>query len=270
MLDITTIVLTYNEELHIRRCLENVCSFSKKVYVVDSPSTDNTVEICKEFPNVEVVVHPYPGNQAAQFNWALDHLSIDTEWVLRLDADEYLLPELVAEIRRKLPVMPGDVKGLEMRRRHIFMGRWVKHGVYPVVLMRMFRTGCARYEERLMDEHLVLNEGHTLLLDHDFCDHSLVDLSAYCTKHLLYARREAAELLADAYGLERTSGMRKVRILWDARPWKNVGKSIPTAACPCFGVALPIFATAISLRVVSWTVRRVSSLLSYRAGGTGR
>lgn len=207
MLDITTIVLTYNEELHIRRCLENVCSFSKKVYVVDSPSTDKTVEICKEFPNVEVVVHPYPGNQAAQFNWALDHLSIDTEWVLRLDADEYLLPELVAEIRRKLPVMPEDVKGLEMRRRHIFMGRWVKHGVYPVVLMRMFRTGCARYEERLMDEHLVLNEGHTLLLDHDFCDHSLVDLSAYCTKHLLYARREAAELLADAYGLERTSGM---------------------------------------------------------------
>ena len=58
MLDITTIVLTYNEELHIRRCLENVCSFSKKVYVVDSLSTDNTVEICKEFPNVEVVVHP--------------------------------------------------------------------------------------------------------------------------------------------------------------------------------------------------------------------
>ena len=131
------------------------------------------MEICKECPNVEVVVHPYPGNQAAQFNWALDHLSIDTEWVLRLDADEYLLPELVAEIRRKLPVMPGDVKGLEMRRRHIFMGRWVKHGVYPVVLMRMFRTGCARYEERLMDEHLVLNEGHTLLLDHALCDLSL-------------------------------------------------------------------------------------------------
>ena len=205
MLDLTTIILTYNEELHIRRCLENICPLSKKVYVVDSPSTDRTVDICKEFPNVEVVVHPYPGNQAAQFNWALDHLPIDTAWVLRLDADEYLLPELLEEIRRKLPVMPDDVTGVEMKRRHIFMGRWMKHGVYPVVLMRMFRTGYARCEERLMDEHLVLNEGRALLLDHDFCDHSLVALSAYCTKHLLYARREAAELLADAYGLKRTS-----------------------------------------------------------------
>lgn len=72
-LDITTIILTYNEELHIRRCLENVCPFSKKVYVIDSPSTDRTMEICKEFPEVEMVVHKYPGNQAAQYNWAIDN-----------------------------------------------------------------------------------------------------------------------------------------------------------------------------------------------------
>ncbi|MCF0187788.1 MAG: glycosyltransferase, partial [Bacteroidaceae bacterium] len=102
-LDLTTIILTYNEEIHIRRCLENVCPFSKRVIVVDSPSTDRTVEICREFPNVEVVVHTYPGNQAEQFNWALDNLPIDTEWILRLDADEYLFPELVAELEQKLP-----------------------------------------------------------------------------------------------------------------------------------------------------------------------
>lgn len=72
-LDVTTIILTYNEELHIRRCLENVCPFSKRVYVIDSPSTDRTVEICKEFPGVEVVVHKYPSNQAEQINRALDN-----------------------------------------------------------------------------------------------------------------------------------------------------------------------------------------------------
>ena len=94
-LDITAIILTYNEEMHIRRCLENVCPIAKKVFVIDSPSTDNTVAICNEFDNVEVVVHKYPGNQAEQFNWALDNVKIDTEWILRLDADEYLLPELV-------------------------------------------------------------------------------------------------------------------------------------------------------------------------------
>lgn len=76
--DITTIILTYNEELHIRRCLENICPFSKKVYVIDSPSTDKTVEICAEFQNVEVIVHKYPGNQVEQFNWALDNCQIDT------------------------------------------------------------------------------------------------------------------------------------------------------------------------------------------------
>lgn len=90
MFDITTIVLTYNEEKHIARCIENALRFSKKVIVIDSPSTDRTQEICKSYSNVEVVVHKYPGNQAAQFNWALDNVPVDTEWILRLDADEYL------------------------------------------------------------------------------------------------------------------------------------------------------------------------------------
>ena len=114
MLDLTVIILTYNEEIHIRRCLENVCPIAKKVIVVDSPSTDRTVEICREFDNVEVVVHKYPGNQAEQFNWALDNLTIDTEWVLRLDADEYLMPELVDELRDKLPKMDKGVSGLSL------------------------------------------------------------------------------------------------------------------------------------------------------------
>ena len=143
MLDITVIILTYNEELHIRRCLENVCAFSRKVYVIDSPSTDETVEICKEFPNVEVVVHKYPGNQAEQFNWALDNVQIETEWILRLDADEYLLPGLVKELWEKLPNLSNNVSGVTFKRRHIFLGRWMKRGTYPVMILRMFRKGKA-------------------------------------------------------------------------------------------------------------------------------
>lgn len=198
-LDITTIILTYNEELHIRRCLVNVCPFSKKVYVIDSPSTDRTVEICAEFPNVEVVVHKYPGNQAEQFNWAIDNIKIDTEWVLRIDADEYMLPELVKELEEKIPNMPKDVTGIEFKRRHIFMGKWVKHGIYPVIMMRMFRTGYGRYDARLMDEHIVLKEGSSVVFNNDFCDHSLINISDYCRKHLNYAEREAAEVLDEIY-----------------------------------------------------------------------
>lgn len=201
MLDLTVIILTYNEEIHIRRCLENVCTIAKKVIVVDSPSTDRTVEICREFDNVEVVVHKYPGNQAEQFNWALDNLTIDTEWILRLDADEYLMLELVEELKEKLLTLPESVTGVELIRRHIFMGRWVKHGIYPVIIMRIFRTGCGRYDARLMDEHIALSHGRSVVFEHDFCDHSLINISDYCRKHLNYAEREASEILNEIYGL---------------------------------------------------------------------
>lgn len=221
MLDITTIILTYNEELHIRRCLENVCPFSKKVYVIDSPSTDKTVGICKEFANVEVVEHKYPGNQAEQFNWALDNCMIDTEWILRIDADEYLLPELVNEIEDKLPHLPKEITGIELKRRHIFMGKWVKHGIYPVIMMRMCRTGCGRYADRLMDEHMVLSQGKSIILDNDFCDHSLINISDYCRKHIDYAQREAAVVLDEMYALTTDS---MVKGLSDLREDESLGK----------------------------------------------
>lgn len=173
--------------------------------MIDSPSTDRTVEICKEFPNVEVVVHKYPSNQAEQFNWALDNLKIDTAWILRMDADEYLLPELVKEIEEKLPNQPEEITGIELKRRHIFMGKWVRHGIYPVVMMRMCRTGCGRYASRLMDEHMVLNQGRSIVMENDFCDHSLINISDYCRKHLDYAQREAAVVLDEMYALSTDS-----------------------------------------------------------------
>ncbi len=199
MLDLTVVILTYNEELHIRRCLENVCSIAKDIIVVDCFSTDKTQEICRAYKNVTVVEHTWPGNQAEQFNWALDNLHIDTEWVLRIDADEYLTPELVNELMAKLPTIPDDITGIEFKRRHIFLNRWVKYGIYPVILLRMFRRGCGRYENRLMDEHITLKSGKTILFDNDFCDHSLINISEYCRKHINYAIREAAMALDDEY-----------------------------------------------------------------------
>lgn len=201
MLDVTVIILTYNEEVHIRRCIENVVTFAKKVYVVDSPSTDNTIEICREFPNVEVVVHKYPGNQAEQFNWALDNVKIDTEWILRLDADEYLLPELVAELKQRVPSLDKYITGITFKRRHIFLDRWMKRGTYPVMILRMFRKGKAICEQRLMDEHIELLEGENITFEHDFVDHNLNNISWWAQKHVNYAVREAAELLDVEYGI---------------------------------------------------------------------
>ena len=194
MLVLSVIILTYNEELHIRRCLENVLPFAKKVFVVDCFSTDKTKEIALRL-GAEVVEHAWPGNQAEQFNWALDNLPISTEWVLRLDADEYLLPELVEELREKLPTLPEDVTGIIFNRRHIFMGKWMRRGIYPVKLLRVFRHGKGMCEQRLMDEHIQLTEGRAVEFEHDFCDHNLNNLSWFCHKHVNYAIREAVDLL---------------------------------------------------------------------------
>ncbi|WP_418830480.1 glycosyltransferase family 2 protein [Phocaeicola sp.] len=194
MLDVSVIILTYNEEIHIRRCLENVNRFASNVFVVDCFSTDKTVEIAKSL-GANVIQHAWPGNQAEQFNWALKNLVITTKWILRLDADEYLMPELIEELNLKLPALADDVTGVIFNRRHIFMGKWMKRGIYPVKLLRLFQTGKGVCEQRLMDEHIQLLEGRAVEFEHDFCDHNLNDLSWFCHKHVNYAIREAVDLL---------------------------------------------------------------------------
>lgn len=194
MLDLSVIILTKDEELHIARCLQNVNQFAKKIYIIDCHSTDGTQEIARSL-GAQVVEHDWPGNQAAQFNWALDNLQIDTEWILRLDADEYLLPELIEELNQKLPSTPSEVTGIFFNRRHIFLDRWMKGGIYPVKLLRIFRRGHGRYEQRMMDEHIVLSDGNAIEYENDFCDHNLNNISWFCKKHVDYAVREAAEML---------------------------------------------------------------------------
>lgn len=202
MLDLTVIVLTKDEKKHIARCMACVCQFASKVYVIDCFSTDGTQEIARSY-GAEVVEHEWPGNQAAQFNWALSNLSITTEWIMRLDADEYLLPELVSEINRKLPSICDNINGIVFNRRHIFLDKWMKGGIYPVKILRMFRNGHAVCEQRLMDEHVVLTDGDTIEFDNDFCDHNLNNISWFCKKHVDYSIREAAEMLDLEYRISK-------------------------------------------------------------------
>lgn len=202
MLDLSVIILTYNEEIHIRRCLENVCPFVKEVFLIDCFSTDRTIEIAEKYANVMVLQHEWPNTKyAGQFNWGLQHAPISTKWVLRLDADEYLLPELIEELKAKLPSLPDDVNGIIFNRRHIFMDRWMKRGIYPVKMLRVFRYGKGMCEQRLMDEHIQLTEGRSVEFEHDFCDHNLNDLTWFCHKHVNYAIREAVDLLDIELGL---------------------------------------------------------------------
>jgi len=192
-LDITVIVLTYNEKLHIERCLNSINLYAQQIFVVDSFSTDGTQTIAQDLGAI-VVENPFV-NQAQQFNWALNNLTINTKWVMRLDADEYLEPELIRELFEKLESVPSNVNGIVFKRKHIFIGKPVIRGVYPVKLLRLFRNGLAHCEDRWMDEHIELKSGDTIEFENDFVDHNLNTLSWWIQKHNNYSIREAIDLI---------------------------------------------------------------------------
>ena len=194
MLDISAIILTFNEEMHIKRCLDNISTIVKEVFIVDSYSTDKTLEIAKEYKNVTILQNKWV-NYATQFNWGLKNAPIKTEWIIRLDADELLLPELIEELRQKMPTLDECVTGITLKRRHIFLGKWMKRGTYPVKLLRIFKNGKAICEERFMDEHIQLLEGTSVEMEYDFVDHNLNNISWWANKHVGYSIREAVDLL---------------------------------------------------------------------------
>lgn len=205
MQDLSVIILTLNESRHIERAIANVRPIAKHVYVVDSFSQDDTVQRAQAMGAV-VVQHEFV-TQAQQFRWALDTLPITTEWIFRLDADEYLTDELIDEIARTLPAAPPTVCGYTARRLLKFMGRPVTHGVGPWIVLRLFRRGKASVEDRLMDEHLYLTEGTVATLASSFYDDSLMTLTEWINKHNGYATREAIDLLCAQYHVGLDTGI---------------------------------------------------------------
>lgn len=211
---LSVIVLTYNEEVNLDHCLRGVADWADQIIVVDSMSTDATQAIAKRY-GAEVYEHAFK-NQAQQFNWALDHLAIRNEWILRLDADEYILPELVREIVHTLSHAPHEISGFFMKRRVYFMGRWIKHGgYYPTWILRLFRKGAGRSEEREMDEHIILIKGEAGYLKHDFVDENLNKLSWWIERYNRYSTREVSAMRA-AHGevSEKLGGSQTERKRW--------------------------------------------------------
>ncbi|WP_218016274.1 glycosyltransferase family 2 protein [Sphingomonas asaccharolytica] len=207
MTDITAIVLTHNETLHIGRCIDRLQRWCAKIIVLDSFSEDNTVAIARA-AGAEVHSRAFI-NQAEQFQWALDTIPIATEWIIRVDADEYFEPALVAEIKERLPTLDARTTGVMFRRKMIFRGRWIRWGTYyPVFLLRLFRTGAARVEQRWMDEHLQLTHGDAILFVRgDFVDENLQTIGAWTDKHNRYATRHMVDFVGRRIGLIPTEPM---------------------------------------------------------------
>lgn len=198
--EISTIILTYNEEQHIERCILSAKKYSNYIFVIDSYSKDKTVEISKSL-GAKVFQNKFI-NYSQQFAWALENVNIQTEWTLRLDADEYLEDKLINEIKIKLKNLPKNINGVNFKRKHIFLNKWIKFGGrYPLVLLRLWRTGKGYIEERWMDEHIIIKEGKIITFKGNFCDHNLKTLNFFVEKHNWYADREAIDVIVERFKL---------------------------------------------------------------------
>ncbi len=189
---ISIIILTHNDEVQIENCLSSVAGLSDDIVIIDSNSKDNTLTICEKF-GARVFQNPFI-NQAIQFNWGLDNINLKYDWVLRLDSDEILPDRLKREIANKLET-PNDFKGFYLNRRMYWMGRWLRYGrMYPHFILRLFKKGFARYEEKT-EEHLIV-DGEVGFLESDFLeDNKKNNLDYFTEKHLQTARGELSEIL---------------------------------------------------------------------------
>jgi glycosyltransferase involved in cell wall biosynthesis len=197
-MNITAIILTLNEEQHLSRCLASLQGVVDQVVVVDCYSTDSTLDVARA-EGARVIEREWT-NYATQFNWALTQLDDDVDWVLRIDADEVLTPELADEIKSGLAGLGPEVKGIRCARRMTFLGKKIRYGgVFPIQVLRMFRRGYGECENRWMDEHIKVT-GKTAEFAGEIVDDNLNSLSWWTDKHNKYASREAVDLLNLQYG----------------------------------------------------------------------
>ena len=190
---VTAIILTKNEAKHIERCISSISPLVETILVVDSHSTDETVQLAERL-GAKVVCNDWV-NYANQFSWGVQQLADSTGWVLRIDADEYLTPELATNLRDIVNEAEPDLEGVYCDRRMAFQGRIIKHGgVFPVHVLRLFRYGKGQIENRWMDEHIQV-EGSTVRARGELIDDNLNDLTWWTEKHNSYASREAVDLL---------------------------------------------------------------------------
>jgi glycosyltransferase involved in cell wall biosynthesis len=184
------VILTYNEEANVAQALGSVAGWADEVHILDSLSTDRTLEIARQY-GCHIAQNRFE-NYAKQRNYALEHLPIRSEWVLFLDADEWLPDALKQEISSLIASGPRE-NGFYIKWRLIWMGRWIRRGYYPSWILRLLRYGKGRCEDRAINEHLIV-DGPTGRLRNDFIHEDRKSVTDWIAKHNGYATRESQEL----------------------------------------------------------------------------
>ncbi len=192
-MNLIILIMTFNEEIHIKRCLESCLSVTKSIYIVDSYSTDKTTSIAKNM-GAKVLYRPFD-NHANQLNWSLKKLEFEAQWLLRIDADEIISENLKSELLFSLPRVKENIEGIYVNRNIVFLGKTIRHGsCYERKTMRLVRPKKAMCEDRLMDEHLLV-KGKKINFKGSIYDHSLKPFTFWISKHNSYASKEAVEMI---------------------------------------------------------------------------
>ena len=236
---VTVVVLTRDEARNIGSCLDSVTCWADAVFVVDSGSSDATVALA-ESRGATVITHPFE-THARQWRWALDTLPIRTRWVLALDADQRLTPELQRElVERFRDGGPSDVEGLFLNRRQVFRGRWIRHGgYYPKFLLKLFRRDRVTIDEAdLVDHHFVV-PGATARCRYDLIEENRNEaaIEVWTAKHnryaVLQARQEwTARSIRERVPVSALLGHPDVRTRWFKQLWMR----LPLFVRPCLYV----------------------------------
>ena len=205
MTDITVIILIGQERIHLKRCIEKLAPLEpRQIFLVESQPDDGGVAIARETAaqlglHLETMYNKWLGNQAAQFNWALNEVEKrggGGQWILRMDADEYLTEETIRSLRPRLEVDNGgispDVAGLTLELKRKFMGGEIRHATAGIRQVRLFRRRKGRYPDALMDERIQV-DGKVIDFDGAFYDDNLNGLEWWQEKHCGYAKREAEQ-----------------------------------------------------------------------------
>jgi glycosyltransferase involved in cell wall biosynthesis len=221
---VTTMIFTLNEAVHLPSCLATL-EWCDDVIVVDSMSTDATREIARGW-GARVVEHPFEGF-GSQRSWALEHAAPRHHWVLILDADERVPPELAAEMASALAGGAPGIGAFRLRRRFHMWGRWLRHSsLYPSWVVRLVHRERVRYIDRGHAETQEVR-GDVRELTHDLIDENLRGIDEWFARQNRYARHEAD------YELAHEAGGLRLRDLLSADPLrrraalKRVGWRIP-------------------------------------------
>jgi glycosyltransferase involved in cell wall biosynthesis len=189
---LSVIIITHNEEKNISACLKSV-KWADEIVVVDSFSTDDTKKLAEQF-GTKIFQIKWQG-YGKQKNYALSKTSMD--WILSLDADERVTPELAEEIQKIMQkVQNPQVDGYQICRKAYFLGKWIRHsGWYPDYCLRLFRSGKGVFAEKQVHEYVELN-GRIGRLKGTILHYTDDNLNHYLSKCCQYTTLAADELRA--------------------------------------------------------------------------